>query len=185
VKQPEVLAKIFLKIREEMNSELWLIGDGPEMERVKNIFRQNDVDGDVKYWNIQHEVAGLLAQTDLVLITSRTESFCLAALEAMACGVPVVASRVGGLPEVVLDGETGLLFDFDQPDQAVQSVLSLMSDPERYRQMSESAFRHAWNYDRRKGVLDYEELYLRHIHSEEEVATERYLMNTLHDTFVW
>lgn len=185
VKEPEVMAKIFLKIREKMDSELWLIGDGPEMERVKNIFRQNDMDGDVKYWNIQQEVAGLLAQTDLALITSRMESFSLAALEAMACGVPVVASRVGGLPEVVLDGETGLLFDFDRPDQAVQSVLDLMSDPERYRQMSESASRHAWNYDRRKGVLDYEELYLEHIHSEARIATERFHMNTLRDTFVW
>jgi glycosyltransferase involved in cell wall biosynthesis len=108
-------------------------------------------------------VAGLLAQTDILLITSRTESFCLAALEAMACGVPVVASRVGGLPEVVLDGKTGLLFDLDQPDQAVQSVLDLLSHPERYKQMSEYAVQHAKSFDRHKGVLEYEELYLKHI----------------------
>ena len=113
------------------------------------------------------------------------ESFCLAALEAMACGVPVVASRVGGLPEVVSDGETGLLFDLDQPDQAVQSVLSLLSDSERYQQMSKSAFRHAGNYDRCKGVLDYEELYLRHISSEAKIAVEQNLMNKLQDTFTW
>jgi len=185
VKRPEVMAEIFLKIREKMDSELWLIGDGPEMGRVKNIFRQNDMDGDVRYWNVQHEVAGLLAQTDLVLITSRMESFCLAALEAMACGVPVVASRVGGLPEVVLDGETGLLFDFDQPDQAVQAALSLLSDSEWYKQMSESAFRHAGNYDRRNGVLAYEELYLRHIYPEAKIAAERNLMNKFQDAFVW
>ena len=170
VKEPEIMAKVFLKIREKMDSELWLIGDGPKMGRVKDIFRQNDMDGDVRYWDIQHEVAGLLAQTDLLLVTSQMESFCLAALEAMACGVPVVASRVGGLPEVVLDGKTGLLFDLDQPDQAVQSVLDLLSDPERYKQMSKSAFQHAGNYDRRKGVLDYEELYLKHISSEAKIT---------------
>ena len=163
VKQPEVMAGIFSKIREKIDSELWLIGDGPEMNGVKNFFQQKNINGDVRYWDIQFEVAGLLAQTDILLITSRTESFCLAALEAMACGVPVVASRVGGLPEVVLDGKTGLLFDVAQPDQAVQSVLDLLSDPERYQQMSESAIQHARSFDRSKGVLEYEELYLRQL----------------------
>ena len=163
VKQPELMAKIFLKIREKMDAELWLIGDGPEMGKVKNLFRQNDINDDVRYWELQHDVAGLLAQTDLLLITSQAESFCLAALEAMACGVPVVASRVGGLPDVVLDGKTGLLFDLDHPDQAVQSALNILSNPERYRQMSEAAFQHAKNYDRPQGVIDYEELYLRHM----------------------
>jgi N-acetyl-alpha-D-glucosaminyl L-malate synthase BshA len=163
VKQPEVMAKIFSKIREEMDTELWLIGDGPEMNGVKNFFQQRNIIGDVRYWDIQFEVAGLLAQTDILLITSRTESFCLAALEAMACGVPVVASRVGGLPEVVLDGKTGLLFDLDHPDQAVQSVLDLLSNPERYKQMSEYAVQHAKSFDLHKGVLEYEELYLKHI----------------------
>ena len=185
VKQPEVMAEVFLKIREKMDSELWLIGDGPEMDRVKNIFRQNDMDGNVRYWNIQYDVAGLLAQTDLLLLTSRTESFCLAALEAMACGLPVVASRVGGLTEVVLDGKTGLLFDPDQPSQAVQLTLSLLSDPGRYRRMSESAFRHAGSYDHRNGVLNYEELYLRHVSSEAKIAVDQNSINKLQDTLVW
>ena len=183
VKQPEVMAEVFLKIREKIDAELWLIGDGPEMDRVKNIFRQNDMDGNVCYWNMQNEVAGLLAQTDLLLLTSRMESFCLAALEAMACGVPVVASRVGGLPEVVLDGKTGLLFDLDQPDQAVRSALSLLSDPERFRQMSESAVRHARNYDRRNAVLSYEELYLRRVSSEAKIALEPNVIDQFQDTF--
>ena len=169
VKQPEVMANVFSKIRKKMDAELWLIGNGPEMDMVKSFFLQNGIDDDVIYWDIQHEVAGLLAQTDLLLVTSQMESFCLAALEAMACGVPVVASRVGGLPEVVLEGKTGLLFDLDQLDQAVQSVLDLLSDPERYKQMSKFAVQHARNYDFHKGVLDYEDLYLRHISSEARI----------------
>jgi L-malate glycosyltransferase len=169
VKQPQVMAQVFAKIRERTNSELWLIGDGPEMSRVKSFFRQNDIE-DVIYWDLQYEVAELLAQTDILLVTSQMESFCLAALEAMACGVPVVASRVGGLPEVVLDGKTGLLFNLDQIDQAAQSVLDLLSDPERYKQMSESAFRHARNFDYYDGILNYEELYMRHLSSVAKVV---------------
>ena len=182
VKQPQIMATIFSKIREKIDAELWLIGDGPEMGVVKNFFQQNDIDDDVIYWDLQNNVAGLLAQTDILLVTSQMESFCLAALEAMACGVPVVASRVGGLPEVVLDGKTGLLFDLDRLDQAVQSVLDLVSDPERYKQMSESAFQHARNFDRQQGVLDYEELYLSHVSSVERIVTQRNLMNRLQDT---
>jgi|WetSurMetagenome_2_1015567.scaffolds.fasta_scaffold51283_3 L-malate glycosyltransferase len=185
VKQPQVMAEVFMKIREKMNSELWLIGDGPEMERVKNIFRQNDMDDDVRYWNMQYEVGGLLAQTDLLLLTSRMESFCLAALEAMACGVPVVASRVGGLAEVVMDGKTGLLFDLDQPDQAVQLALGLLSDPEQYSRMSVSSFRQAGNYDRRNGVLNYEELYLQHLSTEGKVAMGQNSIRELQDIYPW
>ncbi len=170
VKQPEVMAKIFSKIRAKLDSELWLIGNGPKMDEVKNLFKQNAVDRDVNYWDLQNEVARLVAQTDILLVTSRMESFCLAALEAMACGIPVVASRVGGLPEVVLDGKTGLLFDIDQPDQAVQMILDLLSHPERYAQMSASAFQHAKNFDRHKGLQGYEELYLRHLSSEAKIT---------------
>jgi len=170
VKQPEVMAKVFLKIREKIDSELWLIGDGPEMEGARNIFQKNNMGSDVRYWDIQHDVAELLAQTDILLVTSRMESFCLAALEAMACGIPVVASRVGGIPEVVLDGKTGLLFELDELDQAAQLVQDLLSDPERYKKMSESALQHARNFDRHKGVLDYEELYLRYLCSEAQIT---------------
>jgi glycosyltransferase involved in cell wall biosynthesis len=133
------------------------------MDRVKDYFHKNMIYGDVRYWELQRDVGKLLAQTDLLLVTSLAESFCLAALEAMACGVPVVASRVGGLPEVVLDGHTGLLFDLDRPDQAVQSALDLLNDPERHQQMRISAYQHAQNYARLQGVLNYEGIYMRHL----------------------
>ena len=184
VKQPEAMARVFSKIREKLDSELWLIGDGPEMDKVKKLFRDSGVERDVRYWGVQLDVAGLLAQTDLLLITSWTESFCLAALEAMACGIPVVASRVGGLPEVVLDGQTGLLFDLDQLDDAVQFSLDLLSNPRRYRQMSESASQHARNFDLRRGVESYEQLYLRHLSSETRIGDWPTPMNELRATIL-
>ena len=72
---------------------------------------------------------------------------------------------------MVLDGKTGLLFDLDQLDQAAQLILDLLSEPERYHQMSEAAVKHARNFDRRKGLLRYEALYMRHLSSEARVVT--------------
>jgi hypothetical protein len=80
-----------------------------------------------------------------------------------------------------LDRKTGLLFDLDQLDQAAQSVLGLLSDPDRYEQMSESAFQHAMKFDYQKGVLEYEELYLRHMSSVARIVAKRNLMNRLQD----
>ncbi len=161
VKQPEVMAAIFLEINKRTGAELWLIGNGPEMDRVQSFFGTHNLNGAVRYWDLQREVSELLVQTDLLLITSAAESFCLAALEAMACGVPVLASRVGGLPEVVIDGVTGLLFDPDQPEDAVDLALGLLTDPDRLLRMRGAAVQHASQFDRRAGVREYEALYRR------------------------
>jgi glycosyltransferase involved in cell wall biosynthesis len=108
---------------------------------------------------VRLDTASLLRQSDLMLVTSRAESFCLAALEAMACGVPVLASQVGGLPEVVRDGETGHLFPPDRPDLAVEMAASLLSDRRRYRAMSEAAAEWARTFDQARMVDRYEQLY--------------------------
>ncbi len=159
VKQPQSMARVFVSIRERMNTDLWLIGDGPEMEPVRAIFQRHAASDRVTYWGLQHDIPRLLAQTDLLLLTSQTESFCLAALEAMACGVPVLAPRVGGLPEVVLDGETGILFEVDDHAYAVNAAVQLLSDPDRLQAMSEAAVQHASGFSHREGVDSYEALY--------------------------
>ena len=116
MKNPQSVAHIFVGIREQMKAELWLIGDGEEMEAVKSIVRQSRFEADVRYRGLQRHVAPLLAQTDLLLMASSYESFCLVALEAMACGVPVLATKVGGLPEVVVHGDTGFLYPVGDHD---------------------------------------------------------------------
>ena len=161
VKNPQSVARVFLGIRERMEAELWLIGDGPELDGVKSILQENGASNDVRYWGLQHEVGPILAQADLLLITSMYESFCLAALEAMACGVPVLATEVGGLPEVVVHEKTGLLFPLGDHDSAVNLALSLLSDPARHCDMTMAAAWRARRFERRQIVSAYEALYQR------------------------
>ena len=159
VKDPQSMARIFLGIREQMEAELWLIGDGPEMDGVKSILWQSGFESDVHYWNLQGNVADLLAQTDLLLMTSLSESFCLAALEAMACGVPVLSTQVGGLSEVVIHGKTGFLFPVGDQDMAIRLAVNLLSDRAQHRAMSEAAARHAASFEAERIVPAYEALY--------------------------
>jgi N-acetyl-alpha-D-glucosaminyl L-malate synthase BshA len=161
VKDAQSMARIFLGIRQQMEAELWLIGEGPEMEGVVSILQQGQVESDVRYWGLRHDVAPLLAQTDLLLMTSLSESFCLAALEAMACGIPVLATRVGGVPEVVIHGETGFLFPVGDHDVAVRTAVNLLSNPTQHQAMGVRAGQHASRFDHNKIVPAYENLYQR------------------------
>ena len=153
------MARIFLGIRQQMEAELWLIGEGPEMGAVASILQQGQVEQDVRYLGLRHDVAPLLAQTDLLLMTSLAESFCLAALEAMACGIPVLSTRVGGVPEVVLHGKTGFLFPVGDHPAAVRAAVNLLTDPTRHQAMRVMAGERASRYDQNKIVPVYEKLY--------------------------
>ena len=94
-----------------------------------------------------------------MLVTSLYESFCLVALEAMACGVPVLATRVGGVPEVVTQGRTGLLFPLGDNAEAVDLAVGLLTDPPRHDAMRQAAIQRASGFGIEQGVLAYEALY--------------------------
>ncbi|HET6446281.1 MAG TPA: N-acetyl-alpha-D-glucosaminyl L-malate synthase BshA [candidate division Zixibacteria bacterium] len=159
VKQTQSVAKIFLEISKRIDSELWLVGDGEELDKVKQLLRQGGVEDRVRYWGLQHDVSALLAQSDMLLMTSLAESFCLTALEAMACGVPVLATRVGGVPEIVQDGQTGILFESGDHGAAVREAVDLLSDPFRHGIMRAAAIRRASRFGRHRIVPMYEALY--------------------------
>ena len=131
------------------------------MGASKTIFTQNGLEQDVRFWGLRRDVAPILAQAHLLLMTSPSESFCLAALEAMACGLPVLATNVGGLAEVVVDGLTGFLFPVGDHALAVDLALGLLSDPTRYRAMGEAAAIHAYRFGQKGVVTAYEKLYHR------------------------
>lgn len=158
VKDPESVARIFLGIRERMDAELWLVGEGPELGRIRSLLRANGT-VDVRSWGLQPDVAPILAQTDLLLMASLSESFCLAALEAMACGVPVLATRVGGLPEVVVHGKTGFLFSVGDHSSAVEFAVRILSDPVRHQAFSEAAAAHAGRFAHTMILPRYDQLY--------------------------
>ena len=159
IKNPQRMAHIFLEIREQIDAELWLVGDGQEMAQVQTIFRGNGLEQHVRYWGLQPNVGPLLRQADLLLMTSQYESFCLAALEAMACGVPVLATNVGGLPEVVRHGETGYLFPVDDHTAAVAWAVGLLSNREQYNAIRRKAITHARRFGAEQIVPLYESLY--------------------------
>jgi N-acetyl-alpha-D-glucosaminyl L-malate synthase BshA len=159
VKHPRSMAKIFLEISKHIDAELWLVGDGEELDRVKDLIKQGGAEDRVRYWGLQHNVSTLLAKSDLLLMSSLTESFCLTALEAMACGALVLATRVGGVPEVVVDGQTGILYEKGDQETAVSEALGLLSDPVKYAKMHAAALRRASLFSHHKIVTKYETLY--------------------------
>ncbi len=165
VKDPQSMARIFLGIRARMDAELWLIGDGEELATVRSLFQQSAFAHDVCYLGLQRDVAPFLRQADLLLMTSHYESFCLVALEAMACGVPVLATQVGGIPEVVRHGNTGMLFPLGDHALAIDMAVSLLADPPRHRAMRDAAIRHARTFRAEDIVPAYEAIYQRHAYA--------------------
>ena len=153
------MVQIFFGILNRMDAELWLIGDGPELEMVKGLIQQNGCADNVRCFGLLEDVAPVLAQADLLLITSKTESFCLSAVEAMSCGVPVLASAVGGLPEVMKDRETGFLFPLEDPERAIDLAVYFLSDLESHKHMKRNAITHAQKFAQKTIVPLYEALY--------------------------
>jgi N-acetyl-alpha-D-glucosaminyl L-malate synthase BshA len=139
VKRLTDVVKIFAQIARERPAQLLLIGDGPDRSAAEWLAHDLGIQPRVHFLGKQERVSELLALADLLLMPSELESFGLAALEAMACRVPSIATRVGGVPELIVDGETGLLFSVGDVDGMAQGALSLLNDPARLDTMREAA----------------------------------------------
>jgi N-acetyl-alpha-D-glucosaminyl L-malate synthase BshA len=139
VKRVTAVVEVFARVRQHMAARLLMVGDGPDASAAARLARQLGVAADVEFLGEQDSVVPLLSVSDLFLLPSSQESFGLAALEAMACGVPVIASNVGGIPEVVTDGGTGHLHDPDDLDGMATSAISLLVDRARWTRMSDAA----------------------------------------------
>jgi len=135
--------EIFALVREKMPAKLVMIGDGPDRGPAEELARTRGVEKDVLFLGKQNGIREKLGQADLFLMPSQLESFGLAALEAMACEVPVIATNAGGVPEVIEDGVDGYLVQPGDVKLAARYAIDLLSRADRGREMGQLARKHA------------------------------------------
>jgi len=158
---PDVI-EIFALVRKEIPAKLMMIGDGPERTTAEWLVRQKGLSGDVIFLGKQNQVQSLLSCADVLLLPSELESFGLAALEGMACGVPPVCSKVGGVPEVITDGVEGFLVKTGDVKKMAARSLEILTSPERREQMGKAARARALKqFCTTKIIPQYESLYKR------------------------
>ena len=168
VKRVEDVVKIFSWIARAMPARLVMIGDGPEVKTCCQLVDELGLRDRVLFMGNQEQVVPLLSVADLFLLPSAQESFGLAALEAMACGAPVISSDTGGLPEVVVEGETGYLCGVGDVEGMASKAIALLSDPVMHAEFSEAGIRRVRNaFCAARIVPQYEELYRRVLGVEE------------------
>lgn len=139
VKRVLAVVEVFARICREVPAHLLMVGDGPDLDKAVRLVRERGLEDRVHFLGEQDQVLPLLSMADLFLLPSAQESFGLAALEAMACEVPIVASRVGGLPEVIEDGRNGFLHLPDELDEMAASCVRLLTDEALRRPMATAA----------------------------------------------
>lgn len=160
VKRVRDVVRVFAKVHAELPSTLIMVGDGPDRDDAEEEARTLGIDRDVHFLGKIERVAPLLASADLFLLPSDRESFGLSALEALASGVPVIGCSVGGLPEVVREGETGALRAPADVDGMAAAALDILRDPVRWQAMSTLAASDARaRFSRDAVVAQYEALY--------------------------
>lgn len=159
VKRVEDTVRIFQKVRAVMESKLLLVGDGPERACVEALSRDLNVEKDVIFLGKQDAVEELLAIADLYLMPSESESFGLAALEAMACEVPVISSNTGGIPEINIQGITGYLSEVGDVDEMARNAITILKDEEILKAFKARALAQAKKFDIAKILPSYEAYY--------------------------
>jgi len=167
VKNTGDVIRIFQRVNERIPSKLLMVGDGPERRSTEDLARQLGVDRDVRFLGKQDAIEEILSVSDLFLMPSSSESFGLAALEAMACHVPVVSSDTGGLPELNIHGQSGFLNPIGDTDGMAAHAIRILEDCDRLKAFKEAAFSRAKEFDLSKILPLYENYY------EEVAATFR------------
>jgi len=152
--------RIFNIVQKEVPSKLLLVGDGPDRSECERVTRELNLTDSVKFLGKQDGLVEILSSSDVFLIPSQSESFGLAALEAMSCGVPVVSSSVGGLPELVKHNESGFIAEIGDVERMAKYTLDLLTNDKKYEMFSQNARNRTLNnFDKSIVVPMYEQHY--------------------------
>lgn len=162
--------EIFALVREKMKAKLVMIGDGPDRAPAEELARERGVENDVLFLGKQNGIAEKLGQADLFLLPSQLESFGLAALEAMACEVPVIATNTGGVPEVVEHGVDGYLVQPGDVKHAAKYAIDLLSRSDRGREVGQRARIDARKKFCANDVIPMYERYYERVLTQQDVA---------------
>lgn len=165
VKRVEDVVKVFCQIKEAVPAKLLLVGDGPERQNVEKLTRQVCMEDDVYFLGKQEAVEELLAIADLFILPSETESFGLAALEAMACEVPVISSNTGGIPEINLHGKTGFMSNVGDVDDMAKNAIHILSDDHVLAEFRANAIKQAQVFSLENILPQYEAYYRKVVES--------------------
>jgi len=161
IKRVKDVVKIFAKVNAEIPSKLLFVGDGPDRPLAESLSRELGVFGDIRFVGKQEQMEEILAVGDLFLLPSEYESFGLAALEAMAAGVPVVSSNAGGLPEINVNGVTGYLSEVGNIDEMAVHAMDILREDDTLKHFKKQAGKHAALFDIHNIIPKYERLYNR------------------------
>ena len=159
---PDVI-QIFYTVQQHIPAKLMMVGDGPEKEKAELLCAQLGITDKVIFFGNSNEIDQILQHSDLFLLPSETESFGLAALEAMACGVPVISSNSGGLVEVNLEGYSGYLSAVGNVTEMASNALQILQDPIRLQEFKANALKTAEKFDIQHILPLYEAVYQRAI----------------------
>jgi N-acetyl-alpha-D-glucosaminyl L-malate synthase BshA len=159
VKRTEDVVRIFAEVRKKIPSKLLMVGDGGERSDCEQLCRDLGVGADVRFLGKQDAIEEILSVSDLFLMPSQSESFGLAALEAMACKVPVISTNAGGLPELNVDGQTGFLKDVGDVKGMADRAIYILEDEKRLQTFKENALARAKEFDLAKILPQYENYY--------------------------
>ncbi|HEX9510563.1 MAG TPA: N-acetyl-alpha-D-glucosaminyl L-malate synthase BshA [Puia sp.] len=161
IKRVQDVVRIFDIVNKKIPSKLLFIGDGPERPGAEDLCRELGLTDQMRFVGKQEQMEEILAVADLFLLTSEYESFGLAALEAMAAGVPVISTNAGGLPEIAVEGETGYLSEVGDIENMSAHAISILEDDAILKKFKINAAAHAKRFDIHTIVPEYEALYNR------------------------
>jgi len=159
VKRIPDIIKIFYQIQKQIPSKLMMVGDGPERPKAEQLCEELGITDKVIFFGNSNEIDKILCFSDLFLLPSETESFGLAALEAMASGVPVISTNTGGLPEVNREGYSGYLGNVGDVEYMAEKAVSILSDDKKLLEFKENALKVAQEFDIQNVLPMYEKLY--------------------------